>query len=40
MKTHGKAVCLDTDLRNVWFGQGRFGVSRALFVSAKWKHHG
>lgn len=27
---------LDSTLRNQWFGCGEFGLSKALFVSARW----
>lgn len=34
---HSSIVILDNTLRNVWFGQGNFGLSRGLKASASMK---
>jgi hypothetical protein len=38
--SHAYTVLLDTSLRNCWYGQGPFGVSKALKVSADMKRKG
>ena len=32
---HGYITLLDSDLRTLWFGQGHFALSKALFTSAR-----
>jgi len=36
---HYHVTILDTLIREAWFNQGRFGLSNALFTSARMKRH-
>ena len=36
---HSDNVIFDNYVRNVWFNQGGFGLSKALFTSAKLRYH-
>jgi hypothetical protein len=37
--SHGIACLFDSHLRNTWYGQGQFGLSKALNASARMKKH-